>query len=271
MHWLGPDIAVELASRVIATALIVIGITLAVERLGPRLGGGLAGLPIVIGPGFFFLIRENDAAFSADAAAYSLLSLCATEVFLLGYCAAAARLSAGLSLLAASAAWLAVAFLLSNMPPWPVPGLLLFLAVAIAARRTARRFLSAERPRSAKPGASLLVARGFAAGVLVAVATLAADQLGSGWSGFLMTFPIGFSVVSITVHQRSGPATAIATLHAGMVGVASLAAFSFTLSVMLAPFGSALAYAGALAAGLGVTGAITWHSARSLRRAREAA
>ena len=37
-------------------------------RLGPAVGGALAGLPIVLGPGFFFLMREAEAGFVAQAA-----------------------------------------------------------------------------------------------------------------------------------------------------------------------------------------------------------
>ena len=261
MDGLVRDLSAELATRILATALIVIGITLAVERLGPKVGGALVGLPIVIGPGFFFLIREHGPAFSAEAAAFSLVSLCATEAFLLAYCASAARLPPGASLAAATVAWLASALLLSNLPPRPVLGLALFVAAVVAARRTTARFVATGRARRVRGGAFLLAIRGLAAGLLVAAATLAAERLGPGWSGLILAFPIGFTVVSITIHQRSGPDTAIATLHAATLGVASLAAFSFTLSVAIVPMGAAIAFIAALAAGVLVTAALTWRSA----------
>ena len=261
MDALPANLAAELLSRVVATAVIVIGITLAVERLGPAIGGALVGLPIVIGPGFFFLLREHGAEFGAGAAASSLISLCATEAFLLAYCAAAGRWSAGASIACASATWLAAAFVLSPVPPRPVFGLVLFVCAAIFARRTARRFLRASEPRAAKGGAFLLLVRGLAAGFLVAAATLAADRLGPGWSGFVVTYPIGFTVVSITIHQRSGADTAIATLHGAMLGVISLAAFSFTLAAAVVPLGSGPAFISALAAGVAATGLLTWRTA----------
>ena len=261
MDWLPAELAVELPIRVAATAAIIIGITLAVERLGPAIGGALVGLPIVIGPGFFFLLREHGAEFGAEAAASSLISLCATEAFLLVYCAAAARWSAGISIACASATWFAAAFVLSPVPSRPGLGLLLFVAAAVFARRTARRFLRAGQPRAAKGGAFLLLVRGLAAGILVAAATLTADRLGPGWSGFVVTYPIGFTVVSITIHQRSGADTAIATLHGAMLGVISLAAFSFTLAATAGPLGSGLAFLGALAAGVAATGLLTWRTA----------
>ncbi len=69
MTW---ELAAELTVGIVSTAAIVIGITLAVERLGPRIGGALGGLPIVIGPAFFFVLHDHSVAFSANAAAASL-------------------------------------------------------------------------------------------------------------------------------------------------------------------------------------------------------
>lgn len=257
---LAPVLDAAIVSRVLATALIVIAITLAVERLGPKIGGALAGLPIVIGPGFFFLLAERGAAFSAEAAAYALLSLSATEAFLLAYCAAAARLPAGASVLAASGAWLGSAYLLSHLPPSPVLGLLLFILAAAGARRAIGRLLRVERLRGPKGGAVLLAVRGLAAGLLVAAVTLAADRLGTGWSGILIAFPVGFAVVSVTIHHRSGRETAIATLHAATLGVGSLAAFSFVLSATVLALSPTIAFASAVAAGMALTGLLAWSS-----------
>lgn len=55
----------KLATRMIATALIVIVVALAVGRLGPLIGGTLAGLPIVLGPGLYFLIGRSSQEFIA--------------------------------------------------------------------------------------------------------------------------------------------------------------------------------------------------------------
>src|SRR5690606_18972202 len=82
---------VPLLIRMAATAFVVIGVAVAVGRLGPIVGGALAGLPIVLGPGFLFLAMQAPPDFAASAAAYSLLSLCATQLFLLAYIVAARR------------------------------------------------------------------------------------------------------------------------------------------------------------------------------------
>jgi hypothetical protein len=238
----------------------VIGISLAVERLGPLVGGALVGLPIVVGPGFFFLIRDHPLGFSANAAASSLISLCATQAFLLVFCGTAARLSPSITIFVATGAWFGMAMAMSNMPPNPFLGLALFALAVFLARRYSRRFVtSVSRPP--KPGGiPLLIVRGVAAGLLVAIATALANSVGPGWSGFIVTYPIGFTVISLTLHQRVGPSTAIATMYAAMLGVSSLAAFSFTLSWTIERFGPTFAFAAALVACLVVTSLLTWRS-----------
>ena len=250
----------ELLVRVVATAAIVIGITVAVERLGAAIGGALAGLPIVIGPGFFFIARDHSAAFTAEAATASLLSLCATETFLLGYAAAAGRCRPALALGLATLGWFSVAMLLSQVPPSPPLALALFLVAAVLARRLGRRFLRESARRRVPGGPGLLLARGLAAGILVAAATLTASRLGADWSGFIVTYPIGLSVVAVTLHQRAGAGTVVATLHAAMLGVASLAAFSLTLASLIEAGGALPSLLAAFVASVAVTSALAWRA-----------
>ena len=261
-----PDLLAELLVRLIATATIVIGISLAVERLGPLVGGALVGLPIVVGPGFFFLIRDHTLAFSADAAASSLISLCSTQAFLLVFCATAARTSPGTTILMASGAWFVMAMALSSIPTNPFLGILLFTVAVLVARQLGRPFVTPISPPERPGGLPLLVLRGVAAGGLVALATGLAKILGPGWSGFILTYPIGFTVISITLHQRLGSAIAVATMYAATQGVASLAAFSFTLSTTIMRLGPELAFTGALATCVLVTSFLTWRSTVSVGR-----
>lgn len=57
-----------LLTKLIATALVVIGVSVAVGKLGPRLGGIIAGTPIILGPGYFFLLQEWPTEFIQEAA-----------------------------------------------------------------------------------------------------------------------------------------------------------------------------------------------------------
>ncbi|WP_416140576.1 hypothetical protein ACM26W_09475 [Halomonas sp. HK25] len=52
--------------KLLATSTIVVGVALAVGKLGPRLGGILAGMPVILGPGYFFMLQEQPAPFVQD-------------------------------------------------------------------------------------------------------------------------------------------------------------------------------------------------------------
>lgn len=251
---LTPDLALELFVRVASTTCIVVALALVVERLGPAIGGALAGLPIILGPGLFFIAQDHDAAFTAATAAASVLSLCATEAFLLAYLmAAATRHRPVVALMFGTFGWFCVAYMLSPLRPGAAVALLLFAGFATVARLIGRRFVLATGVRRAPGDFMLLLVRGLLAGGLVAVATLAADVIGSVWSGFILTYPIGFSVVAVTLHQRLGAATVVAMMRAGMVGIASLAAFSFTLSLAIVRVDSLPAFILALGASVALT------------------
>lgn len=254
--------------RAVATALIVIAVTLGVDRLGPMIGGALIGLPIVIGPGFFFLLQGHGTDFTVGSATYALLSLCATQAFLLAYIAVAYRHSAGAALLAASASWIVTATVLSGAPASPALGAVLFVLATYAARLLGGAFRRPVDKRRSVGGALLLVGRGILAGILVAAVTAASARLGPNWAGILVAYPIGFTVVSVTLHQRLGRDAAIATLYSAMLGTTSLAAFSGSLAIALPLIGSAPAFLTALLLALAATSAVTTVQLRRSRSAR---
>lgn len=183
-----------------------------------------------------------------------MLSLCATETFLLGYSAAAATgRRPATALVLATLGWLCVAYILTPLRPTPILALAMFAVFAGGARLIGRRFVIVTAGQKSPGGLALLLVRGLLAGLLVAGATVAADVIGAAWSGFALTYPIGFSVVAVTLHQRLGAATVVAMLRAGMIGIASLAAFSVTLSLAIVRMGPLSAWALALGASVILT------------------
>lgn len=216
----------ELAVKMIATAVVVIGVALAVARLGPRLGGVVAGTPIILGPGFFFLGLEQTPEFLTSAAVSSLHALTATLAFLIAYVLVAGRLGAVASVATAILAWLVFALGFSLLPgSWGI-ALAAYGAVYAVALMIQRRLrLPQARARAPVRWMDLLV-RGGVAGILVGVATTVGAAAGPAVSGTLVGFPVGFTVISLTLHQRFGAPVARATLAAAQSGMASLVAFA---------------------------------------------
>lgn len=243
----------EFLVRVSATAFVVVFVAWLAARLGPVVGGVVVGLPIVLAPGFFFMLREHDPAFVALGAAGALFSLSGTQVFLGVYVAAALRLRPLTATLAAAVGWVVAVIPLACLPQSPLAGAALFVAVTIFLRIVTRRLLPPVPQDPTATRWSLLLMRAIAAGLLVGAVTLAASQLGAPVAGALMAFPIGFCVILLSLNLDHGRAIAARTAHAGLLGVTSLAVFTLSLAILLQFLSPWSAYLGSLAASLATT------------------
>jgi len=223
----------ELLTRMATTAFVVVLVALAVRHFGALIGGALAGLPIVLGPGYFFLLGKATPSFVAETASFSLLALCATQTFLLAYMATAKTGSAVRSLAAAASVWVVSIAVLQFLPADPFPGLLAFLLTTVVTYRAGLRYLSETRVEKGRERNALLLLRACLAGLLVAIVTIGSKRFGAGISGLLLAYPIGFTMVSVTIHQQYGNAHVVAVLHSGILGTVSLAGFCFTLATTL--------------------------------------
>lgn len=239
--------------KMLSTALVIIVVTLAVARLGPRLGGIIAGTPIVLGPAFFFLEQEQDAAFVAEAAVSTLHALAATLLFTLVYVLAAGRLSAGASLSLALLAWAIGAALLTRLPGGYGVALIAYATIfGLVLYLQYRLQLPAAGVRAPTRWPDLLL-RGAIAGGLVDVATTVGTLAGPRFSGALVGFPVGFLVIAFTLHQRFGARVARATVTAAQRGMFSLVAFAVTEAIVARAVGGMISFYLSLAASLGVS------------------
>ena len=203
-----------LLAKLIATALVVVGVSISVGKLGPRLGGILAGTPIVLGPGYFFMLQERPADFIEVAALSTLHALVATLLFSLCFVATAQRMGALASLGLATLCWIPAALLFTLLPGGVWLALLLYAGVLLVAE-VAKRALRLNQPViTATSGWLDLVLRGLLAGVLVSVATTLAARSGPLLSGMLVGFPVGLFTIGWTLHQRYGHDVARATVGA---------------------------------------------------------
>jgi len=242
-----------LAVKMLCTTFVVVAVSWSVGALGPVIGGALSGLPIILGPGFYFLIQQSPLLFVSHAATSALTALCATQLFLLTYMATARWGRPLVSIVCAIGVWLLVAVICSSLSVPPMTGTLLYLGLTLVCLRVGRQWLLPTRAAAGRAGLSALLARGVIAGCVVAAVTAASRWLGSAASGVLLAFPIGYTVISTTVHQKMGNAAVIATLYSSLLGTLSLACFCCVLSVMLPVWPAHLALVSALVAAVGAT------------------
>jgi hypothetical protein len=244
------------AVRLLATGGVVLGITLAVGRLGATAGGMLAGLPIVVGPGLVFLAFKESDAFIGETATFALLSLCATQAFMLAYLAGARRFTPIVTVAFAFLAWLATALVLARIATGPLAALGLFAVSTLAARLAGKRLLIPGSPVRNRDSLLALLLRASLAGLLVGVIAAASTRLGPQLSGLLLAYPVGMTVIAASIHIRHGAATVMATLYATALGTTSLATFCFVVAISATSLGSGVALALGFAACICLTASL---------------
>jgi uncharacterized membrane protein (GlpM family) len=256
-----------IAVKLIATAAVVIGVSLAVSRLGPRLGGIIAGMPIILGPGYFFILQERSVEFIQAAALSTLHALIATLIFSICFVMTAGRLSALASLGLAALCWIPFTLIFSATPGGVWGAVLLYGLVLLVAEGIRWALKLGQPVVIAKSGWFDLLLRGLLAGILVSIATTVAAKSGPLLSGVLVGFPIGLFTIGWTLHERYGSHVARATVTIAQKGMLSLVAFSVVVALTVDKLGPMTTFTVALLASLAVSAALFLISQRQHRRA----
>ncbi|HSP01636.1 MAG TPA: hypothetical protein VLN90_09280 [Thioalkalivibrio sp.] len=256
-----------LLTKLIATAIVVIGVSVSVGKLGPRLGGILAGTPIILGPGYFFMLQEWPPEFIQEASLATLHALIATLLFSISFVLTAERLGALASLGVATLIWIPGAYLFSFIPGGVVVAVVIYAVVLLSAE-VINRMLALRQPKVvAVSGWFDVVLRGLLGGVVVAVATTLAARSGPILSGILVSYPVGLFTIGWTLHDRYGPDVARATVAAAQQGMLSLVAFAVVTAVLVGHVPPMVTFVLSLLASIGVSAALFLVSQWRFRRA----
>jgi hypothetical protein len=232
---------VILATKLLLAPLCVLAVSLAGRRWGTAVAGVLGGLPVVAGPILLVLTLVHGRRFGADAAAGTLLGLCALTTFVVVYWRASVRFGATISVLCGWAGFgVAVALLDQAHPPD-----LVALALTLAVVTVAPSLLHA--PPGDPGGIGPLPwwdlpARALAAGAMVLALSAASGALGPGLSGLLAPFPVIASVLAVFTHLHGGPDQVKILLRGLLLGFYGFAAFCFSLAVALPSLATAPAF-----------------------------
>ena len=221
-----------LAVKVLLAPSFVVAASLAARRFGPRVGGLIAGLPVVAGPIVLAYALDHGRAFAAGAAAGTLLGLISLTAFIVVYGRVAQRLPWADG---AAAGWLAFALMT-----------VVFSAVSLrpSARARARGRVPADRPGAPAAAAGRrrldaaapawdLPLRAACALALVLTLSAVAGWLGPQLSGLLAPFPIIATVLAMFTHAQRGPDEVLRLLRGLLSGFGAFALFFFTLALAL--------------------------------------
>jgi hypothetical protein len=220
------------------------------RRFGPKVGGWVAGFPIVAGPILFFFVWEQGPRFAVAAAQSTLLGIVSLAGFCLVYARVATRAGPATCL---GAGWLAFGVLTwvqsGITPHWAVGLPLALLAIQGALRLLPGADPEGEPPR---PGGWDIPVRMTATAGLVLALTAAARLLGPTASGLLTPFPVATTILVVFAHRAQGRAAAERVLSGLLLGLHSFAAFCLVLCEGLSRFGTAGAFVAAIGASAAV-------------------
>ncbi|MGO9319275.1 MAG: hypothetical protein ACLQBY_00470 [Solirubrobacteraceae bacterium] len=238
-----------LAVKLLLAPSFVVGASLAARRFGPRIGGLIAGLPVVAGPILLVYALAHGRVFAAGAAAGTLLGLVSLIAFVVVYGRLAGRVSWGVSMLAG---WLAFAVATAAFSALSLP---LGVALALAAVALAVGLACLPQPGGdprlhATPPSWDLPVRAACALALVLGLTAVAGWLGPQLSGLLAPFPIIATVLATFTHAQRGTDELLRLLRGLVSGFGAFALFCFTLAVSLHRLDTAAAFALATALAL---------------------
>ena len=238
-----------LAVKVLLAPAFVVGASLIARRFGPRVGGLIAGLPVVAGPILLVYALAHGRTFAADAAAGTLLGLVSLIAFVVVYARLAGRVFWGASLLAGWLAFAAATLAFSALSV-PAGAALAVAAVAVAAGLAALPRAGREVATHASPPTWDLPVRAACALALVLTLTAVAGWLGPRLSGLLAPFPIIATVLATFTHAQRGTDELLRLLRGLLSGFGAFALFCFTLAVSLRRMDTASAFALATALAL---------------------
>ncbi|MGO9488034.1 MAG: hypothetical protein ACLQBB_03270, partial [Solirubrobacteraceae bacterium] len=227
--------------KLLLAPMFVIGASLTARRFGPRVGGLVAGLPVVAGPILLAYALAHGADFAAGAAAGTLLGLVSLIAFVVVYGRLAGRLSWQATMLCG---WLAFAVATALFSAVSVPA---GVALGLAFLALLAGLAWLPRPRPPTPPASSppswdLPLRAGCALALVLTLTAIAGWLGPQLSGLLAPFPIIATVLATFTHAQRGPGDTVRLLRGLVAGFGAFALFCFALAISLRSLGTAAAF-----------------------------
>jgi hypothetical protein len=219
----------------------VVGASLAARRFGPRVGGLVAGLPVVAGPILLAYALAHGNGFAAGAASGTLLGLISLFAFTVVYGRLASRLHWGPTMLCG---WLAFAASTAILSAFSVPSgvALAMVAAAILAGLAALPRPAPGVAERIPPPAWDLPLRAACALALVLTLTAISGWLGPQLSGLLAPFPIITTVLATFTHAQRGVQETVRLLRGMMTGFGAYALFCFTLAESLRSLGTAGAF-----------------------------
>jgi hypothetical protein len=256
-----------LAVRILLAPCFVVMVSLIARRFGVRIGGVVAGLPVIAGPILLVLAVQYGPSFAGQAAVGVLLGMVGLAAFVLAYVATARWVGwPG----AVAVAYAAFALAVVAMRPVSVGPLLAFV-IACGALMLTLGLLPRPRHRTLTPLQHArwdLPCRAVCTTLAVVTVTAIATALGPHLSGLITSLPIITAVLAAFTHAHRGRDEAARLLRGFTIGFFAYATFCFVVATAVRPLGIAVCFALATTAALAVQAVAVAASHRRVVRAQ---
>jgi hypothetical protein len=251
-----------LTLKLLLVPSLVAAVTLASRRWGMRVGGVLAGLPLVAGPTLAFYAIEQGHAFAASAARAAIVGLVANTAFCVAYARSARHIVWPMSVAVGIGAFAISAIGLTVLPEAGGVGETLLAVTALAAGRQLIPVSAVTHAAGAAPRWDLPLRMLSAAGAVLLFTTLAA-ALGPRVSGVMSVFPLVTLILAVFAHSQHGPDLVALLLRGLLKGLYGFVVFCLVLSAMLGPLQAHLlpALGAALVAQVALQAFMLWRMA----------
>jgi uncharacterized membrane protein (GlpM family) len=252
----------DLALKMAFTAIVVVVISVVVERSGPFIGALIAALPTAAGAAYIILAFEHPPDFIAASAVGSAAAAATVSIFALIYAVLAQRHGLILSLGVAMAVWFVAALALRLVAWTPLSATLLNIAVFGLIVPLSWRYRTSGAPAKFMRTAYDIPLRALTAAIVVAAVTTASTSLGSFLSGVFAVFPIVMASSVVILHPRVGGVVSASMFAHAQIALNGLWLGFLAVHFLVAPLG----VWPALGAGLLVC--VAWSGVLWLFRAR---
>ncbi len=242
------------AVRVLLAPCFVVLVSLLARRFGVRIGGVVAGLPIIVGPILLVLALQHGSAFASKAAVGVLLGIVGLAAFVLAYVGTSRWLAWPGAVVAAYAAFAVAVVLMRLVSVRSLPAFAIACGSLVLALGLLPRLAHRTTPPVAPPRWDLPL-RAACTTVAVVTVTAIASTLGPHLSGLIAAFPIITAVLAMFTHAHRGRDEVTRLLRGFTVGFFSYAAFCFVVAATIRPLGIAVCFLLATAAALCVQAA----------------
>jgi len=234
--------------KIVGTAGLIAGATLAVRRWGQMVGGWLVGLPLTSGPVAFFLALQHGTAFAATAATGMLAGTASQVVFALCY-AWAGGFSWPIAFLGGTVGFAAFTPLLLWLPFSAPVAFVFVICVLLLGLKLLPAPSGIAIARTHTPWWDL-AGRITSATLAVTALTTIAPHIGAHLSGLLSPFPLFGAIMTIAAHHLHGNGAVTSVLRGLLWGLFAPASFFLTLAATLPIIGLAAGFAAAATAAI---------------------